>query len=204
MTTSICKNERPHFPTFDFANMLARSAVRCSIGRTAGRVSGLPLARQVTPGMLRALSNEAVEPARTKPTLRTLPGDWQCAQCGFHNFAKNATCKQCNAEKGDSVSLFNVRDWSCPSCNYSNFGRNTACRECGTPRPENAGPSSRKPVAKKGDWTCSKCNELNFARRTECYKCGNPSGDWICACGVRNFSWRTECFACSAAKPVVA
>ncbi|KAK4844552.1 hypothetical protein QYF36_021604 [Acer negundo] len=48
-------------------------------------------------------------------------GDWNCAQCGFLNFAKNKKCLRCC--NSQSERKLNRGDWECSSCDYLNFRR---------------------------------------------------------------------------------
>eukprot|EP00930_Biecheleria_cincta_P026124 TRINITY_DN1846_c0_g1_i6.p1 TRINITY_DN1846_c0_g1~~TRINITY_DN1846_c0_g1_i6.p1 ORF type:complete len:327 (-),score=68.76 TRINITY_DN1846_c0_g1_i6:100-1080(-) len=83
-------------------------------------------------------------------------GDWFCASCGDHQFARNAACRKCGAPKSDSVEDasggFNMGalssfggggggaqqsmpgDWNCPACGDLQFARNVVCRKCGSPK----------------------------------------------------------------------
>ncbi|KAI8993661.1 hypothetical protein BDB01DRAFT_337455 [Pilobolus umbonatus] len=72
------------------------------------------------------------------------PGDWNCVNCGFHNFASRRHCFKCNADNpapstshhpvGPHTSTFNIGDWMCPnnSCNFHNYASRTQCKKCGT------------------------------------------------------------------------
>jgi len=39
----------------------------------------------------------AAAPFRAAPFMDAKPGDWACAGCGYHNFARNPTCRQCGS-----------------------------------------------------------------------------------------------------------
>ncbi|CAK0879864.1 unnamed protein product [Prorocentrum cordatum] len=69
------------------------------------------------------------------------PGDWTCAACGDHQFAKNESCRKCGAEKprvSNNGQIMKTGDWICPNpdCADVQFARNDVCRKCGTGKPE--------------------------------------------------------------------
>lgn len=122
------------------------------------------------------------------------PGDWMCASCGDHQFARNAECRKCGAAnpgggKGGKGGGKGQKpgDWFCPSCNDLQFAKNDQCRKCGEPNPDPDGSKSARESAiagrdsgdnmKPGDWFCPNCNDLNFARNAECRKCQAPNPD---------------------------
>mmetsp|Transcript_9403 Transcript_9403/g.15180 ORF Transcript_9403/g.15180 Transcript_9403/m.15180 type:complete len:384 (+) Transcript_9403:53-1204(+) len=94
-----------------------------------------------------------------RSTMR--PGDWECAKCGDHVFARNASCRKCGAAKPDErEEMFDKAevsrgkgkgagkqmkpgDWHCPNCGDLQFARNIECRMCRTPKPEEGGSRSR-------------------------------------------------------------
>eukprot|EP00416_Gambierdiscus_australes_P024821 CAMPEP_0171071298 /NCGR_PEP_ID=MMETSP0766_2-20121228/10247_1 /TAXON_ID=439317 /ORGANISM="Gambierdiscus australes, Strain CAWD 149" /LENGTH=363 /DNA_ID=CAMNT_0011527833 /DNA_START=122 /DNA_END=1209 /DNA_ORIENTATION=+ len=67
-------------------------------------------------------------------------GDWHCAACGDHQFARNSQCRRCGAPKpvvSTNQQVAKPGDWICPNpaCQDLQFERNPACRRCGTPKP---------------------------------------------------------------------
>merc|ERR1719491_2392931 len=90
-------------------------------------------------------------------------GDWMCASCGDHQFARNVACRKCGAARPDGAgcagggmgggmaggmgggmggmggSGMKEGDWMCASCGDHQFARNVECRKCGAARPEGAG-----------------------------------------------------------------
>merc|ERR1719491_386057 len=75
------------------------------------------------------------------------PGDWICAGCGDHQFAKNETCRKCGHPRpegagggagGMMAGGMKPGDWMCPGCEDHQFARNEVCRKCGQARPEGA------------------------------------------------------------------
>ena len=72
------------------------------------------------------------------------PGDWNCFNCSFHNFASRLYCFKCNAEnpnpgpqagQGPPVQPFSHGDWMCPSCNFHNYSSRMHCKKCAGPKP---------------------------------------------------------------------
>merc|ERR1712179_117448 len=124
---------------------------------------------------------------------RSRPGDWNCGECQFSNFASRSSCYKCNASKGDDGGMSRggggggggggrPGDWECSSCQFSNFAFRDTCFKCngskgggGYRRRDNSrspprgggGGGSRRP----GDWYCSQCQFSNFASRERCFKC---------------------------------
>jgi len=65
-------------------------------------------------------------------------GDWNCPNCGDHQFAKNESCRRCQTQRpanGEGVCGLKDGDWFCPSCKDLQYSRNDVCRLCATPRP---------------------------------------------------------------------
>ena len=77
---------------------------------------------------------------------RRKDGDWDCAECGFMNFASRRECYKCGAPGGggggggvarrggaDAYARREDRyapkpgDWTCPSCGFSNFASRVEC-----------------------------------------------------------------------------
>jgi len=125
------------------------------------------------------------------------PGDWNCPNCGDHQFAKNDECRKCGTANPDpdasraameaglaagfGGAMEKPGDWYCPGCNDLQFARNAKCRKCDTPNPdpdqcaELAGVAGSSVNEKPGDWHCPGCNDLQFARNVVCRKCGTPN-----------------------------
>ncbi|KAI9024350.1 hypothetical protein CLU79DRAFT_700432 [Phycomyces nitens] len=150
------------------------------------------------------------------------PGDWNCTNCNFHNFASRRNCFKCNAENPNPATnsapvashhhhhhhqpSFNPGDWICPNpaCSFHNYASRVQCHRCQSFRPNSGGsgsggmshPSSA-PMAPMG---------VNPA-----YGSGRPHqpiafrpGDWYCpnsSCGFQNFASRASCFRCHTPNP---
>lgn len=74
------------------------------------------------------------------------PGDWNCPQCGDHQFGKNEECRKCGGRKptvATNNQVFKKGDWLCPNpeCADVQFERNQECRKCGTAKPDDVEPA---------------------------------------------------------------
>jgi len=137
------------------------------------------------------------------PQREVRPGDWECVDCNFSNFAVRSTCKKCDKVKPDNAPLTaDLTNWECISCCASNHSKRYHCFKCQQPKGEDA-----KPVDTLLDWNCPQCSAINAARRTNCISCDGPrpgrekelekSPDWKCSeCGINNWSWRPSCYKC--------
>ncbi|KAG0184457.1 hypothetical protein DFQ28_011093 [Apophysomyces sp. BC1034] len=131
------------------------------------------------------------------------PGDWNCPNCSFHNFASRRNCFKCNAENPNPATApqpmpaptFNPGDWICPnhSCSFHNYASRNQCMKCGSYRPSGGGGHSaqvtpplagsgagygRPPITfRPGDWYCPNptCGFQNFASRSTCFRCHTPN-----------------------------
>ncbi|KAL0086169.1 hypothetical protein F4703DRAFT_1736736 [Phycomyces blakesleeanus] len=154
------------------------------------------------------------------------PGDWNCTNCNFHNFASRRNCFKCNAESPNPASAstpvashhhhhhhqpsFNPGDWICPNpaCSFHNYASRIQCHRCQTFRPNNSGGS--------GGNGGGGMNHMSSAPGTPmgvnpAYGSGRPHqpiafrpGDWYCpnsSCGFQNFASRASCFRCHTPNP---
>ncbi|KAF7722456.1 hypothetical protein EC973_003121 [Apophysomyces ossiformis] len=131
------------------------------------------------------------------------PGDWNCPNCSFHNFASRRNCFKCNAENPNPSAVpppmpaptFNPGDWICPnhSCSFHNYASRNQCMKCGSYRPSGGGGHSAQPAPpmagpgagygrppitfRPGDWYCPNptCGFQNFASRSTCFRCHTPN-----------------------------
>jgi len=139
-------------------------------------------------------------------------GDWVCAQCGNHNYAKREVCNKCSAPrpanghpgglgKGCGGPLDPYGCWG--GKGYSPYSQ---------PGPQMLGGKACGKQLRPGDWVCPGCQNHNYASRTECNKCGQPKaqqvppnfrpGDWLCpSCGNHNFASKAACNKCQEPKP---
>lgn len=151
-------------------------------------------------------------------------GDWRCAGCGDHQFARNTSCRKCGTSKPEEAKAskfssepteFKEGDWACVSCGDHQFARNNACRKCGTPRPSSNitvtlasdlpqdddipitgfAPEREKSVFRSSPYEDRTLRLLQASR-------GGDSGDWSCPdCGDVQFAKNSACRLCGAAKP---
>ncbi|KAM7270037.1 hypothetical protein ACFE04_029251 [Oxalis oulophora] len=100
------------------------------------------------------------------------PGDWNCPECKFLNFARNIRCLKCDGLFEERLSQLRADqehlplkkgDWICNKCYFLNFARNTKCFQCKEKPP--------KRELNPGEWECESCNYLNFRRNMVCLKC---------------------------------
>merc|ERR1719271_416854 len=114
------------------------------------------------------------------PPHMTMPGDWNCAQCGDLQFARNPSCRRCGADRPASAGPIAEKnnaqkalpgDWKCTGCGDHQFARNASCRRCGRARPSEAPPMLEQ--GKPGDWICHGCGDLQVARNDTCKRCGS-------------------------------
>lgn len=104
-------------------------------------------------------------------------GDWDCPNCGNHNYGNRETCntRKCQAPRPFGAGLFGAPgshwsppgqatsnvvgakgdgkagDWQCPGCGNVNFGKRDTCntRTCQAPRPV---AHFGAPMAMSQDW----------------------------------------------------
>merc|ERR1719246_385197 len=100
------------------------------------------------------------------------PGDWSCPSCGDHQFAKNATCRKCGAEKPEGAGAAGVGGGMGGGMMGMGGGIGGmmgmgGCMGGGMMGGMGGG-------AKPGDWNCPACGDHQFARNVTCRKCGTP------------------------------
>jgi len=96
------------------------------------------------------------------------PGDWNCEQCRYINFASRITCRGCGEYRVNRG--VNNNDWVCPNCKDLQFARNTICRKCSYSRT-GVKPNIPKKI---GDWICALCGDHQFAKNVICRSCKSP------------------------------
>ena len=159
------------------------------------------------------------------------PGDWNCGNCGFHNFASRRQCFKCNGENpspasaaysGPPAPSFSAGDWMCPnpSCNFHNYASRMQCKKCGGYKPggnkmNNAVPHHHNLTLNNSHYHSSNNHAMASAPPSGPsgggYQGGRPHhhitfrpGDWYCpnpACGFQNFASRNSCFRCHTPNP---
>jgi len=151
-------------------------------------------------------------PVRTSSKPPSRPGDWNCDECGYLNFARRTECNSnnCKAPRPEGVGGSSSRvepssrgpggwgksgverggDWSCGKCAFRNFARRTECKECGEPRDEST----------RGHTSAQRYNPYEQPNNRE------RPGDWVCQeCNMNNFARRDVCHrtSCKAPRPEV-
>jgi len=140
-------------------------------------------------------------------------GDWNCDDCGFHNYASRSECFKCHKGKGGGGGGGGRRRSRSRSRSPPRRGANYQSR--GSP-PRGYGGAYKND---RGDnWDCDGCGFSNFAKRFECLKCKEPrkdgggdggggfdkrsrGDDWSCKdCNFSNFASRTSCYKCQTPK----
>ena len=95
-------------------------------------------------------------------------GDWDCAECGFMNFASRRECKQCGSPGGGG-SVRGPVSSGCGDADAFDLERGGSRSFGSRDRADRFAP-------KPGDWECPGCGFSSFASRTECKVCGAPGG----------------------------
>lgn len=135
-------------------------------------------------------------------------GDWVCAHCGNHNYAKREVCNKCSAPrlplghpgdfgKGcggpiDPYGCWGGRGLGGPTPRFGPYSRPgpQMLGGLGGPTPRfgpysQPGPQIYLPgkagggQLRPGDWICPGCQNHNYASRTECNKCGQPKSQQV-------------------------
>lgn len=122
-------------------------------------------------------------PVQANSRRRVRPGDWNCPNCSFHNFASRRNCFKCNAENPNpppTTHTVNATstggDWLC-SCGFHNYASQPRCLKCGSEQRSSTGTTGSRIHVRPGDWFCPnpECSFQNFASRTSCYRCQTPN-----------------------------
>ncbi|KAI9478069.1 MAG: ribonuclease H-like domain-containing protein [Benjaminiella poitrasii] len=148
------------------------------------------------------------------------PGDWNCSNCAFYNFASRLYCFKCNtvnpnpgpqAGMGPPAQTFVVGDWMCPGCNFHNYSSRMQCKKCGGPKP----PTNKVFKGNKKLVNVPMAPQSHYGsyygsggRPPHYHHHHQPitfrPGDWYCpntACGFQNFASRSTCFKCHTPNP---
>lgn len=142
------------------------------------------------------------------------PGDWNCPNCGDHQFGRNSQCRKCNTPR--------------PGTEPAGFAGGAFLGGCGALLGGGGGKGGGGAPGQEmrpGDWHCPNCNDLVFAKNDACRRCGTPrtallpiqangafqangggqemrSGDWNCPnCGDHQFGRNSQCRKCNTPRP---
>ncbi|KAG0223041.1 hypothetical protein BGW42_006161 [Actinomortierella wolfii] len=102
------------------------------------------------------------------------PGDWNCPNCNFQNFASRTVCMKCNTpsplQGGGGNTGGNVGGgYRGGSGGYGGgYNDNRGYGSGGGGYGGGGMGGSFRP----GDWSCPSCNSHNFASRYQCMRCG--------------------------------
>ncbi|XP_066945778.1 RNA-binding protein cabeza-like isoform X3 [Macrobrachium rosenbergii] len=120
-------------------------------------------------------------------SINSKPGDWDCPNCQFLNFASRSMCFKCRTPKdsdgfgsggrvGGGMREMRPGDWACPKCQFHNFSSRGMCYKCNSPREggRSVGGGMDRNNMRPGDWECNSCQFHNFASRDQCFKCNTP------------------------------
>lgn len=112
-------------------------------------------------------------------TRQVRPGDWNCPNCGFHNFASRRHCFKCNAENPSAPT---PASGSAPGTPLANgHSSSTPVSSSGpshsfSPSTSHHGSAHHPPSPfTPGDWMCpnTNCSFHNYSTRAQCLKCGS-------------------------------
>ncbi|KAF9428834.1 hypothetical protein BGZ94_000841 [Podila epigama] len=124
------------------------------------------------------------------PSITFRPGDWNCPNCNFQNFASRSVCMKCstsmpgggggngghggnNYNSGRGNSGYGGYGDNGNQGGYGNGGRGGyssggSMHQGGS---SYSGGGSNGHSFRPGDWTCPSCNSHNFASRFQCMRC---------------------------------
>jgi len=98
-----------------------------------------------------------------------MEGDWNCASCGDHQFARNMACRKCGAPKSDGSTEASPA----PMIPFAGKGKFKKA----VPDAFGMGSKASSASVEQGDWFCASCNDHQFARNIACRKCGASRPD---------------------------
>ncbi|CAO3589528.1 unnamed protein product [Absidia cylindrospora] len=150
------------------------------------------------------------------------PGDWNCPNCSFHNFASRQNCFRCNAENpshstvmssaptgpaasgaGDAISatlrgtsLSNSIAPSSSSSSSSSIPTTVVSTSAATGTTTTSTTAANS--AQSYPYTTGAGHNTPGSAHTSSF----TSGDWICTgCSFRNYSTRSQCMKCGTYRP---
>ncbi|KAI8343078.1 hypothetical protein BC941DRAFT_410376 [Chlamydoabsidia padenii] len=144
------------------------------------------------------------------------PGDWNCPNCSFHNFASRRNCFRCNAENTASPST--VTGVPAP---LGGGGSSTTVNTSSTPYnsagahlsngggPNVPSPSSVTPITSAQPYTYSpgqQQQQHHHHAHGAPHAASYNQGDWACpnsSCNFHNYSSRLQCMKCGTHRPGV-
>jgi predicted RNA-binding Zn-ribbon protein involved in translation (DUF1610 family) len=129
-------------------------------------------------------------------------GDWNCPECGNHNWSMRTQCNKCGLPRPANIEA-PQQDYSAPppprrkrnNSGGGGWGAEDAFADDDIPNghgpppgghgppppppPPGGGPvvtgkNGRIEEIREGDWNCPNCNNHNYATRASCRKCNAP------------------------------
>ena len=175
----------------------------------------------LTPREWQALMHALLGNARRgKGVIRYLPGDWECGECGSHNFARRQECFQCSTPwQGDEVGLSEGipteggdrsgsrhRRGRSDSRFWSGARRSRSRSRGRWGRPAQAtgaeGYGSRIVGEERPTWG-EEPEEGSNTLPQPSMRGKWRDGDWECVwCQAHNYSRRTDCYNCTSSRPL--
>eukprot|EP00930_Biecheleria_cincta_P033469 TRINITY_DN23199_c0_g1_i1.p1 TRINITY_DN23199_c0_g1~~TRINITY_DN23199_c0_g1_i1.p1 ORF type:complete len:422 (+),score=84.24 TRINITY_DN23199_c0_g1_i1:55-1266(+) len=108
--------------------------------------------------------------------MQMMEGDWICAGCGDHQFARNTQCRKCGAAKsagGGGGGVGGGAKKNLPWMSSQGGGGGGG----GGGGSGGGGGGAAGGEFMQGDWNCPSCGDHQFARNTNCRKCGAAKAD---------------------------
>mmetsp|Transcript_37274 Transcript_37274/g.67927 ORF Transcript_37274/g.67927 Transcript_37274/m.67927 type:complete len:320 (+) Transcript_37274:1-960(+) len=144
-----------------------------------------------------------------KPAMM-MPGDWNCPNCGDHNFARNSFCRSCGTANPvtNPIILEEAATSSIDPSEIDNFltTNNIAEHACAIFR--GLAPQLQKRVIEAGSFrvcrnpTAVLMSRMGKAQRGQLQAARMMPGDWACPnCGDHNFARNLVCRACGTPNP---
>mmetsp|Transcript_113470 Transcript_113470/g.206441 ORF Transcript_113470/g.206441 Transcript_113470/m.206441 type:complete len:582 (-) Transcript_113470:261-2006(-) len=144
-----------------------------------------------------------------KPAMM-MPGDWNCPNCGDHNFARNSFCRSCGTANPvtNPIILEEAATSSIDPSEIDNFltTNNIAEHACAIFR--GLAPQLQKRVIEAGSFkvcrnpTAVLMSRMGKAQRGQLQAAKMMPGDWACPnCGDHNFARNLVCRACGTPNP---
>lgn len=135
------------------------------------------------------------------------PGDWNCPNCSFHNFASRRHCFKCNAENPSHTSSAIATGGAPTGPAGASGGEMATNTPNGTPLSNSGLPPPPPPSSSLLSSAQPQAYTSTVTHHTSgSHHLSTPftTGDWVCAnsaCGFLNYSSRAQCLKCSSYRP---
>ncbi|KAI8073042.1 hypothetical protein BC940DRAFT_290407 [Gongronella butleri] len=130
------------------------------------------------------------------------PGDWNCQNCGFHNFASRRNCFKCNAENTAAPASSAPAAATASPAVHHHHGPPGAG---GTPPRPNYGSPHHTYYPQQAQHHPHHAYQPHHVRPSS--GGGSHPGDWKCpnpACAFMNYASRSYCMKCNMGRPASA